>query len=133
MLEIKNLSVAIGKKIVLKNINLEIPNGETHILFGPNGSGKTSLVMTIVGYPQYEIVEGNILFKGKDITKASIDQRAIEGLGIAYQNPPVIKGLKLEKMINIIKEQKSDMAEFIEKLKMEDLIHRDVNLGFSGG
>lgn len=133
MLELKNLSVSIEGKPVLKNINLTIPEGETHILFGPNGSGKTSLIMTIIGFPQYKVTEGKIIFKGEDVTEQSIEYRAKKGLGIAFQNPPVIKGLKLRKMVELLKSEEMDIEPFIEKLRMEELIDRDINLGFSGG
>lgn len=133
MLKVENLSVIIEDKLVLKNIDLEIPSGETHILFGPNGSGKTSLIMAILGYPQYKVKEGRILFEGTDITAASIEERAKLGIGMAYQNAPVIKGLSLQKLVDIIKKPDVDLTPFIEKLRMQNLLHRDINLGFSGG
>lgn len=133
MLEIQGLSVAIHGKTVLKNINLTIPAGETHVLFGPNGSGKTSLIMSLMGYPQYQIVSGKIVFKGEDLTHAGIEERAKMGLGIAYQNPPVIKGLVLSKMLSLIQKDSRSLESMIEKLRMESLVHREVNLGFSGG
>ncbi|MBW1903443.1 MAG: ATP-binding cassette domain-containing protein, partial [Deltaproteobacteria bacterium] len=68
MLVVDDLKVELGGKEILKHIDLEIPTGETHILFGPNGSGKTSLLMTIMGYPQYKVTYGKIVFKGEDIT-----------------------------------------------------------------
>lgn len=133
MLEIQNLSVGIENKVVLRNVNLTVPEGETHILFGPNGSGKTSLIMTIIGYPQYKVLEGKILFKGEDITHKSIEYRAKLGLGIAYQNPPVIKGLVLKHLIELLKREDFPLNTYIEKLNMHYLIDRDINLGFSGG
>ena len=68
MLQIEDLQVKLGDREILKHIDLEIHPGETHILFGPNGSGKTSLLMTIMGYPQYRVTGGRIVFKGQDIT-----------------------------------------------------------------
>ena len=73
MLQIKDLQVKVGDKEILKHIDLEIPPGETHILFGPNGSGKTSLLKTIMGYPQYRVTGGKIVFKGEDITHMPVD------------------------------------------------------------
>lgn len=133
MLKIENLTVAIEDKPVLRNINAEIPTGETHILFGPNGSGKTSLIMALLGYPKYKVQEGKITFNGADITHATIEERALLGVGMAFQNAPVIKGLSLQTLIDVIKKPGVDLTPFIEKLRMNDLLHRDVNRGFSGG
>jgi len=72
MLQIEDLQVKLGDKEILKHIDLEIQPGETHILFGPNGSGKTSLLMTIMGYPQYEVVAGKIMFKGACLTSVHL-------------------------------------------------------------
>ena len=71
LLEVENLAVEVGGKRVLKNINLSIAEGETHVLLGPNGAGKSTLFLTILGFPQYDIVQGSIKFKGQDITKLS--------------------------------------------------------------
>ena len=72
LLEIENLGVEVAGKRVLKDINLSIAEGETHVLLGPNGAGKSTLFLTILGFPQYDIVQGSIKFKGQDITKLSI-------------------------------------------------------------
>ena len=76
MLLIEDLQVKLGEQEVLRHIDLQINPGETHILFGPNGSGKTSLLMTIMGYPQYRVTAGKIKFKGVDITNLPINERA---------------------------------------------------------
>jgi Fe-S cluster assembly ATP-binding protein len=101
MLYIENLKVEIADKVILKHIDLEISPGETHILFGPNGSGKTSLLMTIMGYPQYRVTSGKIMFKGEDITHLPINERAQLGIGMSYQRPPTINGLKTRQMIHL--------------------------------
>ena len=83
MLFIEDLKVELANKTILEHIDLEIRPGETHILFGPNGSGKTSLLMTIMGYPQYRVVYGKIIFKGEDITHMPINERAKLGIGMS--------------------------------------------------
>jgi Fe-S cluster assembly ATP-binding protein len=85
MLRIEDLQVKLGDKEILKHIDLKIQPGETHILFGPNGSGKTSLLMTIMGYPQYKVTGGKIIFKGEEINNMSVDERAKLGISMSYQ------------------------------------------------
>ena len=92
MLEIKQLTVAVESKEILHDVNLTIKTGETHALFGPNGSGKTTLLMAIMGFPKYQVTGGSISFKGKDITKLSLDERARLGIGMSFQRPPVVRG-----------------------------------------
>ena len=101
MLLIEDLQVKLGEKEILKHIDLQINSGETHILFGPNGSGKTSLLMTIMGYPQYRVTAGKISFKGVDITNLPMDERSKLGIGMSYQRPPTINGVKTRKMVEI--------------------------------
>ncbi|MBC7239146.1 MAG: ATP-binding cassette domain-containing protein, partial [Chloroflexi bacterium] len=95
MLEIVDLWVEIGGKTLLKGVNLTIQEGEVHILFGPNGSGKTTLLMTIMGSPHCRILKGEIKFYGKVINNLPIWERARLGIGIAFQSPPAVKGVKL--------------------------------------
>lgn len=134
MLLIEDLQVELADKILLKHIDLEIKPGETHVLFGPNGSGKTSLLMTIMGYPQYRITGGRILFKGIDITRSPIDERARLGIGISYQRPPTINGLKTRQMVQICAHGKdADAEKMARKVDFDDFLDRDVNAGFSGG
>jgi len=120
MLKIEDLQVKLGEKEILKHIDLEISPGETHILFGPNGSGKTSLLMTIMGYPQYEVVSGKIIFKGVDITHAPINERAKLGIGMSYQRPPTINGLKTRQMVNLCAGEEIDEAEKLVRQALEE-------------
>ncbi len=133
MLIIEDLQVELAGRMLLKDIDLEIRPGETHVLFGPNGSGKTSLLMTIMGYPQYVVKKGKITFKGVDITHAPINERAALGIGMSYQRPPTINGLKTRQMVDICAKTKVDTEEMARSLNFEDFLDRDVNAGFSGG
>jgi Fe-S cluster assembly ATP-binding protein len=134
MLQIEDLKVKLGEKEILKHIDLEIHPGETHMLFGPNGSGKTSLLMTIMGYPQYEVTEGKILFKGEDITHMPINERAELGIGMSYQRPPTINGLKTRQMVQLCAhEEEMDVKHLARRVNFEEFLDRDVNAGFSGG
>jgi Fe-S cluster assembly ATP-binding protein len=140
MLNIEHLTVEVDGKRILNDVNLHIGEGETHALFGPNGSGKTSLLFTIAGVPKYKVRSGKIFFKGKDITDAPIDERAKLGIGIMFQHPPVLRGVKLMDMVRISMERLRDkkvsddeVRELAKKLNLEGFLSRDVNLGFSGG
>jgi len=132
LLEIEDLSVGIGGKQVLANVNLRIGPGETHALFGPNGTGKTTLLNAIAGIPRYTITGGRIVFKGRDITGMSMDERARLGIGMAFQRPPALRGLKLNDLVKIINPH-ADAAAILKRMDFEDFANRDVNRGFSGG
>ncbi len=136
MLEIKNLCVAVDGKEILHNLNLTVAQGETHVLFGPNGAGKTTLLMSIMGFPKYKVTKGKIIFHGKDITKMSVDQRARLGIGMSFQRPPVVRGVKTRDMVAACLKGKGDGETIQELAAMTDLaefLDRDINYGFSGG
>lgn len=134
MLLIEDLQVELAGNVILRHIDLEIKPGETHILFGPNGSGKTSLLMTIMGYPQYKVIGGRIVFKGVDITDKPINERAQMGIGMAYQRPPTIHGLKTRQMVQICAGRPDlPVDELARKVNFSDFLERDINAGFSGG
>lgn len=120
----------------MKGIDLTLDGGETVILFGPNGVGKSSLFMAIMGFPRYRIKKGKILFKGKDITALSPSDRASMGIGMSFQRPPSIKGIKLQglsKLINTDRGNGDRIEHYSRLLKLEQHLNRDINLGFSGG
>ncbi len=139
MLEIRDLTVEVEGKEIIKDLTLNIERGEVHILFGPNGCGKTTLLLTILGLPNYEVKEGRIIFKGIDITDLPTNERVKLGMGISFQHPPEIRGVKLADMVNIAwgrREGKIDeeVIELAKRLNISvDFLSRDVNLGFSGG
>jgi len=134
MLQIEELKVEVGGKTILNNVNMEIPKGETHILFGPNGSGKTSLMMTIMGFSGYNVTHGKIIFKGEDITNMPINDRALMGIGVSFQRPPTIHGLKTREIVEICDVNRTaDVVELAKQLNFEDFLDRDVNRNFSGG
>jgi len=134
MLTIEELKVEVGGKEILKNVNMEIPEGETHILFGPNGSGKTSLMMTLMGFSGYKVTHGKIIFKGEDITYMPIYERARLGMGISLQRPPTINGLKTRNIVEICGMGKPvDVDGLAEQLNFKSFLERDVNHHFSGG
>jgi Fe-S cluster assembly ATP-binding protein len=134
MLTVEGLQVTLGSREILRGVDMEIKEGEVHILFGPNGSGKTSLLMTLMGYPQYRVTSGKIVFKGIDITRMPVHERAQLGMGMSYQRPPTIHGLKTRDMISICTKDKGRNVEALAtQVNMGDFLDRDLNAGFSGG
>lgn len=134
MLDIEDLHVMIGDRVVLHDINLHIGEGETHVLMGPNGSGKTTLLRAIMGFGGLDIAKGKILFRGRDVTRLPIHERAKMGMGMLFQRPPTIAGLKLGKLLAVTSgEDTEGVDEYAKYLNMHSFLDRAINLGFSGG
>ena len=133
LLDIRGLTVEVEGREVLKGINLRLDRGETHVLFGRNGSGKTSLLMTIMGFSGYKITAGSIYFKGADITDLPINDRARMGIGMSFQRPPTIRGVKTRDLISFFNPDRKLMDENAESLDLTSFLDREINRGFSGG
>ncbi len=133
MLVVENLKVEVEGREILHGINLRIATGETHIIFGKNGSGKSTLLMTLMGFSKYKITSGKIFFKGKDVTGLSLTERARMGMGMAFQRPPAIKGLKTADMIKLVKKVDEKIENLAKKVDFTQFLSRDLNAGFSGG
>jgi Fe-S cluster assembly ATP-binding protein len=136
MLKIKDLSVAVEGKEIIHDINMTIQTGETHVLFGPNGAGKSTLLMAIMGFPKYKVTKGSVSFKNKDITNLSMDERARMGIGMSFQRPPVVRGVKTRDMVAACLKERGDgdeIAKLAVRADLQDFLERDINYGFSGG
>ena len=130
LLEVKNLKVEGNGEKILKGVDFKINLGETQALLGPNASGKSTLAQVILGNPKYKISQGQILFRGKNITKLPPEKRVKLGMTLSWQNPPAIKGVKFFQLLDKISRRKIEN----EKLGINhDLLKRELNLDFSGG
>ena len=145
LLNIKDLKVNVGEKEILKGIDLTINENETHVLMGPNGTGKSTLGYAVMGNPKYEITGGSITFKGEDITGLAVNERAQKGIFLSFQTPIEVPGVTLSGFIRSGLERKTvkrirffefkkKLAETMELLNMDpSYADRDLNVGFSGG
>ena len=145
LLEVKGLHVNIENKELLKGVDLQVERREVVAVMGHNASGKTTLALTIAGFPQYKITKGAISFNGEDITGKPIDERARMGIALAFQAPPSIRGIKLGDFISLAggvnpwtPKPGDDInlaKEMLEKVDLNPSLYagRELNVGFSGG
>ena len=133
MLEIDDLWVNIEDKEVIKGVNLRVPVGETHILFGKNGSGKSSLLMSIMGFARFTVKQGRISFLGQDITQLPIYERARLGLGLSFQRPPTIRGVKTADVLRVCSRGAVMPEVLASAYDFTQFLDREINYGFSGG
>ena len=137
MLVLDHLFVAVEDEEILHDVSLVIPPGEIHAILGPNGGGKTSLMMTIMGFSKYKITAGRIYFEGEDITYASIAERARLGISVAQQRPPTIEGVKLSQVLDYLQkdDEKSSslVQQYVGDARMDAFLPREINAGLSGG
>ena len=149
MLEIKNLHVSVDGKEILNGLNLTMHSGEVHAIMGPNGSGKSTLSYVLSGRDGYDVIEGSIIYRGKNLLDMEPEERAGEGVFLAFQYPVEIPGVSsmnfLKESVNSVRkyrgEDEFDAMDFLkfvrEKTKSlnisDDMLKRAVNVGFSGG
>lgn len=149
MLSIKNLHASVEGKPILQGVNLEIKAGEVHVLMGPNGSGKSTLSNVLVGNPKYDVTEGSITFRGKDLLALSPEDRAREGIFMSFQQPVEIPGVSMTNFLRAAVnaqrayrgEEPMKAADFLKMLREKrktvgldaHFMNRGVNEGFSGG
>jgi Fe-S cluster assembly ATP-binding protein len=149
LLEVKNLKVRVEDKEILKGVNLTVNAGEVHAIMGPNGSGKSTLARVLAGHPEYEVTAGEVIYEGRDLLDMDPDERARDGVFMAFQYPVEIPGVNnayfLKAALNAKRKQAGldelDAIDFMkvvkEKLKVlhidDSMLQRSVNEGFSGG
>ena len=145
LFNLKNVKSEVEGQEILKGVDLTINKGEVHVIMGPNGAGKSTLASILVGHPKHEVVGGQILLEGEDITELEVDERAQKGIFLSFQYPEEIPGLTVEDFLRTAKEavtgEKQYIMQFHNELveKMEKLhinpeyAERHLNVGFSGG
>ena len=145
LLEVSGLHVSAGEKEILHGVDLTVGKDETHVLMGPNGTGKSTLGYAITGNPEYTVTAGKIVFDGEDITRLPVNERAKKGIFLSFQNPLEVPGVTLSAFIRSALEQKTGkrirlwdfkkkLAETMQLLAMDaSYAERDLNVGFSGG
>ena len=148
MLSVTNLDVAVNGDMILNELNLQVQAGEVHAIMGPNGSGKSTLANVLAGHPGYEVTAGSVIYEGQDLLQMDPEERARQGVFLAFQYPVEIPGVSnvymLKAAVNQIRkhrgENELDAVKFLklvrEKMKLvemkEEFLHRSVNEGFSG-
>ena len=145
LLEVNRLHVSAGEKEILHGVDLTVGRDETHVLMGPNGTGKSTLGYAVTGNPVYTVTSGSIVFDGEDITALPVNERAKRGIFLSFQNPLEVPGVTLSAFIRSALEQKTGdrlrlwdfkkrLRETMKLLSMdESYAERDLNVGFSGG
>lgn len=141
MVELKNLTISVADKIIIKNLSLNLKKNKVYVLMGPNGSGKSTLALTLMGHPLYQIKSGKILFEKKDITDLSPDKRADRGIFLSFQSPLSLSGVSMFSLLRTAIAGKKNALALREKIEKtakllrikKELLERSFNEGTSGG
>ena len=141
MIELKNLTVSVADKTIIKNLNLRLEKNKVYVLMGPNGSGKSTLALTLMAHPLYQIKSGKILFEKKDISDLSPDKRADNGIFLSFQSPLSLSGVSMFSLLRTAIAGKCDPLALREKIEKtakllrikKELLERSFNEGTSGG
>jgi Fe-S cluster assembly ATP-binding protein len=135
MLEIRNISVAVDSKLVIKGASLSIDDDELHVLMGPNGAGKSTLLQAVMGLPRYRIIEGKVLVEGEDVTGLPLYERARRGIALAFQNPPSMKGVTVKCILEAMEKiygAWSEKTKYTRILGISSLLEKPLG-SMSGG
>lgn len=147
-LVVDSATLAVAGRVVLRELSLHVPLGQTHVIFGPNGAGKTTLLAGLVGLPHVKVVWGDLRWRGASLIGLDITERVRRGLALAFQRPPAVSGITLRRLAELIishngnngagaplspEEVQQRILSLAERLDVLDLLDRDVNAGFSGG
>lgn len=134
VLLLNKISVAVGEKIVLKDIDLRIDRNEVLFLLGPNGAGKSTLLRALIGFPGHAIVSGRIYFEGEDLTELPMEAKVARGLTLAHQIPPKLLGVRVKQLLEALcRRSKCDVYEIANEIGILHLLDREFGKGFSGG
>ncbi|MEM7774693.1 MAG: ATP-binding cassette domain-containing protein [Pseudomonadota bacterium] len=132
VLELRNVSVAVGDEEILRDVSFSVKRGEVHVLLGPNGSGKSTVLSAIMGLPPFRMTAGEILYSGHPLNELTIADRAELGIGLAFQRPPSLPGVTVSDLADAL-----DASEVLEReaaaLDLGSFTERDIVVGFSGG
>jgi len=141
VLEVRELHVQVGDKLILKGVDLRLEKGEIHALMGPNGSGKSTLALALAGHPDYRVIQGEVFLDGQSLLSLPPHERAKAGLFVAFQYPPEVEGVKLREFLRLacgvrghgFCEFQKHFPQALSRLRLEDFRDRELNVGFSGG
>lgn len=134
VLHVDRLSIAVGERLILKDVSMSVNKNDVLFLLGPNGAGKSTLLRALIGYPGHSVTSGRIYFEGEDITEAPMEIRIGKGLALAHQIPPKLLGVRVRHLLEALcRRTGCDVHEIADELQVNHLLDREFGKGFSGG